>query len=246
MTQWWSVTTNDQLQGFGAKDITWQWSSDQQGTGAGCAHTVQVVPDPSSGITFTPLRLNFEAELGGALPAARTVKLRTGGGLAMPWTAQSDAWYIDVDPVAGDHAGSISVQPNTTMLNKGLHVSTLTVGGSAVNLPEGIAVEYMITSLTEAEDVPAPKALSLGPVYPQPIPLAGEARLLVRHSGALPLRVTVHDLLGRERAVLHEGVMADTDILYLRPAALGLTPGNYLLRVLSPEGQQSRLVTIIG
>ena len=244
-TRWWTVTTTDQLQGFGAKDITWQWSSDQQGTGTGCTRTVQVVPDPSFGIVLTPLRLYFEAELGGALPAAQTVKLWTGGGLAMPWTAQSDAWYMDIDPVAGDHAASISVQPNTTMLNKGLHLSTLTLGGSAVNLPKNIAVEYLISSLTEVIEQPMARTLSLGPVYPHPIPLGGEARILVRNRQGQPLRVTLHDLLGRERALLREGVTTDSDILYLRPAALGLSPGSYLLRVLSPEGQQSRLVTVV-
>ncbi|MBR9975228.1 MAG: hypothetical protein KFF77_06575 [Bacteroidetes bacterium] len=244
-TRWWTVTTNDQLQGFGAKDITWQWSSDQQGTGTGCTHTVQVVPDPSSGISFTPLRLFFEAELGGALPAAQTVKLWTGGGLSMPWTAQSDGWYIDIDPVAGDHTASIAVQPNTTMLNKGLHVSTLTLGGSAVNLPKGIVVDYLITSLTEVNEQPTARTLSLGPVYPHPIPLAGEARILLRNTQGQPLRVSLYDLLGRERALLREGVTTDSDVLYLRPATLGLSPGSYLLRVLSPEGQQSRLVTVV-
>jgi hypothetical protein len=244
-TRWWTVTTTDQLQGFGANDITWQWTSDQQGSSTGCTHTVQVVPDPSSGIVLTPLRLYFEAELGGALPAAQTVKLWTGGGLSMPWTAQSDGWYIDIDPVAGDQAGSIAVQPNTTMLNKGLHASTITVGGSAVNLPKNIAVDYLITSLTEVEEQPSARALSLGPVYPHPIPLAGEARILVRNPQGQPLRVTLHDLLGRERALLREGVTTDSDVLYLRPATLGLSPGSYLLRVLSPEGQQSRMVTIM-
>jgi len=137
------------------------------------------------------------------------------------------------------------VQPNTTMLNKGLHRSTLTVSGSAVNLPRGIAVEYVITSMTAVEDQPSARTLSLGPVYPHPIPVAGEARILLRNPQGHALRVTLHDLLGRERALLREGVTTDSDVLYLRPAALGLSPGSYLLRVLSAEGQQSRLVTVV-
>ncbi len=244
-TRWWTVTTTDQLQDFGAKDITWVWTSDQQGSGSGCTHVVQVIPDPSSGITLTPLRLYFEAELDGPLPAAQAVKLWTGGGLAMPWTAQSDTWYIDLAPVAGDHAADISVQPNTTMLNKGLHASTITLAGAAPNLPRRIAVDYMITSLTGISEQPAARTLTLGAVYPHPIPLDGEARLLLRSVTETPVRITLHDLLGRERALLRDDIISETDILILRPAALGLAPGSYLLRALTPAGMSSRMVTVV-
>ncbi|MBE0642487.1 MAG: T9SS type A sorting domain-containing protein [Bacteroidetes bacterium] len=244
-TRWWTVTTTDQLQGFGARDVTWVWSSDQQGSTGGCTHTVRVLPDPSSGIVLTPRRLYFEAESGSALPAAQSVKLWTGGGLPMPWTMQSDAWYIDIDPIAGDRTASIAVQPNTTLLNKGLHSSTITVGGAAGNPPRNITVDYMISSLTEVEGHPTARALSLGPVYPHPIPLAGEARILIRGPRGQSLRVTLHDLLGRERALLREGMTTEREILYLRPAALGLAPGVYLLRVHSTEGLQTRIVTVV-
>jgi hypothetical protein len=244
-TRWWTLSTDDALAAFGPHDITWKWSSDQQGSSADCRHTLQVVPDPSSGIVFTPLRLFFEAERGGALPPAQTVQLWTGGGLSMPWTTVSDSWYIDVNPTAGDRAAGIVVRPNTTMLNKGLHASTIAVGGSAVNLPRQIAVDYQITSLTDIKELPAASTPRLGPVYPHPIPLAGEARLLLRNPHLLPLRVTLHDVLGRERALLHKGQTSDNDILYLRPTALSLVPGSYLLRVLSPDGQQSRMVTVV-
>jgi hypothetical protein len=249
-TRWWTLGTTDQLQGFGAKDITWRWSSDQQGSGTGCTHRVLVIPDPSSGITFTPLRLYFEAELGGTLPMAQQVKLWTGGGLSMPWTSTSDTWYIDLAPMAGDHAASISVQPNTTVLNKGLHSSTITLAGSAPNLPQQIAVDYMITSLTGIEDPPHAQTLTLGAVYPHPIPMQGEARLLLRTNGqaiasGTRVRITLHDLLGRERAVLRDDIITETDILILRPAAMGLEPGNYLLRVLSPDGMSARMVTVV-
>lgn len=244
-TRWWTITTNDQLQGFGAKDITWQWRSDQQGQTVGCTHSVQIVPDPSSGIVLTPLRLYFEAERGAALPPAQSVRLWTGGGLSMPWTTMSDTWYIDIDPVSGDHAAAITVRPNTTMLNKGTHASTLTVSCSVMNHPRHIVVDYHMTSLTTVEEQASAQPLLLGPVYPHPIPLAGEARLLLGNPRMLPLRVTLHDMLGRERALLREGVITDIEVLYLRPTDIGLVPGSYLLRMLSPDGQQSRMVTVV-
>ncbi|MFA6234070.1 MAG: hypothetical protein WC824_07750 [Bacteroidota bacterium] len=243
--RWWTLTTTDQLTTFGPKDIQWQWSSTEQGIITGCTHTVQVVPNASGGIVFTPLHLYFEAELGGALPAAQNIELWTGGGLSMPWTAQSDAWYIDLDPVAGDHAATIAVRPNTTTLNKGMHESGITLAGSAQNLPKSIDVQYMITSLTGTGRAPSPSSLSLGPIYPHPIPLQGEARMLITAASGSTARITLHDLLGRERALLHDGLMTEGEVLILRPAVLGLESGSYLLRLLSPNGMQSRMVTVV-
>jgi hypothetical protein len=243
--RWWTLTTTDQLTTFGPKDIQWQWSSTEQGSVTGCTHSVQVVPNASGGIVFTPLHLYFEAELGGALPAAQNIELWTGGGLSMPWTAQSDTWYIDLDPVAGDHSATIAVRPNTTMLNKGMHESGITLAGSAQNLPKSIDVLYTITSLTGTGRAPTPSSLSLGPIYPHPIPLQGEARILITAAVGTTVRITLHDMLGRERALLHDGMMTDSETLIIRPAALGLEPGSYLLRLLSPSGMQSRMVTIV-
>ena len=88
------------------------------------------------------------------MPPSQQVTLWTGGGLAMPWSAQPDAWYIDVDPVSGDRAASLAVRPNTTLLGKGMHTSVLEVAGAAPNLPKRIAVDYLITSLTGSGDPP--------------------------------------------------------------------------------------------
>ncbi len=243
--RWWTLTITDQFSAFGSYDIAWQWKSDEQGTVTGCAHTVHIVGDPPGGIVFTPLHLYFEAELGGTLPQAQNIQLWTGSGLSMPWTAQSDTWYIDIDPVTGDHAATIAVRPNTTMLNKGMHASAIELAGSAQNLPKQIEVEYLITSLTSSGNTPAPSSLSLGPVYPHPISLQGEARLVITSTNGSTARITLHDLLGRERAVLHDGMITDSEVLILRPAALGLEPGSYLMRLLAPGGMQSRMVTVV-
>jgi hypothetical protein len=106
-------------------------------------------------------------------------------------------------------------------------------------------VEYLITSLTSSGNTPAPSSLSLGPVYPHPISLQGEARLVITSTNGSTARITLHDLLGRERAVLHDGMITDSEVLILRPAALGLEPGSYLMRLLAPGGMQSRMVTVV-
>jgi hypothetical protein len=243
--RWWTLTTTGQLSAFGPYQFNWQWRSDEQGPVTGCAHTVHLVPDASGVIVFTPLHLYFEAEMGGTLSAAQNIELWTGGGLSMPWTAQSNTWYIDLNPVAGDHAATIAVRPNTTILNKGMHSSMIELAGSAWNLPKAIDVQYLITSLTGTAVTPAPSSISLGPVYPHPIPMQGEARVIITSPSGSSARITLHDLLGRQRALLYEGVIADSEVLILRPPNLGLEPGIYLLRLLSPDGMRSRMVTVV-
>lgn len=69
--------------------------------------------------------------------------------------------------------------------------------------------------------------------------------MLLRNPSMLQLRVILHDLLGRVRAVLRDGVITESDILIIRPATHRLEPGSYLLRVASSEGVQSRMVTVM-
>ncbi len=206
---------------------------------------MQVVPDPSSGIVATPFRLYFEAELGGALPPSQQVTLWTGGGLAMPWSAQPDACYIDVDPVSGDRAASLAVRPNTTLLGKGMHTSALEVAGAAPNFPKRIAVDYLITSLTGSGDLPVAGELSLGPVYPHLIPLQGEARIFVSITEGESFQLALYDLLGRQRALHHEGGSTGTEVLILKPVSLGLEPGMYLLRLTSGRGIATRMIAVM-
>ncbi len=243
--RWWTLRTTDGSAGFGPHAIDWIWTSDAQGSVAGCSHTVQVVPGPSSGIEVTPLHLRFEAEMGGALPPAQTVKLWTGSGLAMPWAVQSDTWYIDADPVLGDHAADIAVRPNTTALGRGPHASTLEIGGSAPNTPKRIAVEYVIWRLTGTDGIRSPEAHRIGPVYPHPVPMDGEATIVLDVPPGTAVRLTLVDLLGRERAVLCEAAPSGGASVAFSPSRLHLSPGVYLLRLTSGQHTASRLVAVM-
>jgi hypothetical protein len=120
-TRWWTLKTTSALAGYGAYPVNFTWTSDEQGSITGCDHTVHILPDAPTGIVFTPLHLHFEAEKDAALPAAQYIQLWTGGGLSMPWTAQGGQWWLNADPVSGDHAARIAVQPNSTALPFGLH-----------------------------------------------------------------------------------------------------------------------------
>jgi hypothetical protein len=244
-TQWWTLTTADQLSSFGPYAINWIWRSEEQGRTTGCPDTVEIVPHASTGVEITPLHLFFEAEMGDPPPSVQTVRLWTSTGLAMPWTAQSDAWYMNVNPVTGDHAVQLSVQPNTTVLGKGMHASTLELGGVAPNLPKRIAVEYLITSLTATEPPSVPAALSLGPVYPHPVQLDGEARIVFKTPIGAKTSLVVYDLLGRKRAVLFANADDGQAVSILKPTELGLVPGIYLLQLSSDQQVTTRMVSVV-
>jgi hypothetical protein len=244
-TRWWLITPTSALTTLDPKQIGWIWASNEQGSGEGCAHTVQISPDNPPGIVLTPLHLRFEAERGGTLPTEQHIQLWTGGGLAMPWTAQPDTWYIDVNPVAGDHTAQLAVQPNTTALNKGMHVSSLEIAGTLPNLPKRIAVEYLITSLTGTHDAAAPAKLSLGPVYPHPIPIQSEARIIVNGSSGIAMRLALYDLLGRERAVIFDGVASGDEVPMPKPVSLGIGAGVYLLHVTTTHQMTTRMISVV-
>ncbi|MCZ7556253.1 MAG: hypothetical protein M5R41_07620 [Bacteroidia bacterium] len=244
-TRWWTLKTTPALADFGAYAVNFTWYSDEQGSSTGCDHTVHVLKDASGGMVFTPLHLHFEAEQNDPLPAAQHVQLWTGGGLSMPWIAQGGQWWLNADPVSGDHAARIAVQPNSTALPVGLHATALTIAGQAPNLPKDVAVTYLIKGLVGVES-PAPLiSFGLGPVWPQPVPLNGEARIPINVPAGEYVRIMLYDALGREVAVVKEGVMPEADsVLRIVPSALRLRPGMYFIRMIGAGAQATRAVVV--
>jgi hypothetical protein len=244
-TRWWSLRTTSALAGYGAYPVAFTWTSDEQGSVTGCDHTVHIVSEASSGIVFTPLHLHFEAKRNDPLPTAQYIQLWTGGGLSMPWTAQGGQWWLNADPVTGDHAARIAVQPNSTDLPIGLHSTALTIAGQAANLPKDVAVTYEIRGVLDTERRAAGRLYGMGPVWPLPVPLSGEARIGISAPPGEYVRITLYDALGREVAVLREGVQQDADaVLRIVPAALRLRPGMYFIRMIGAGRQATREVVV--
>jgi hypothetical protein len=244
VTRWWTLRTTSALSGFGAYPIRWTWRSDEQGGGEGCEHTVHIVPEASSGIVFTPLHLHFEAERNDPLPAAQYVDLWTGGGLSMPWTAQGGDWWLAADPASGDRAARLAVQPVSTALPIGWHATALTIAGQAPNLPRDIAVTYEIHAILSVQ-TPGERLLKLGEIWPQPVPLNGEARISVNVPAGEYVRIMLYDALGRELALLRDGVMPEAyAVLRITPSALRLQPGMYFIRMIVAGSQAVRGVVV--
>jgi hypothetical protein len=250
VTRWWTLRTTSALSGFGAYQIAWTWRSDEQGVGEGCEHAVHIVPEASSGIVFTPLHLHFEAKRNDPLPAAQYVDLWTGGGLSMPWTAQGGDWWLASDLASGDRAARLAVQPVSTALPIGWHATALTIAGQAPNLPRDIAVTYEIHGILSVQTPggrlqPGEHLLKLGEIWPQPVPLNGEARISVNIPPGEYARITLHDALGREVATLYDGMMLEADaVLRITPSALRMQPGMYFIRMIVAGSQAVRGVVV--
>ncbi|MBN1449313.1 MAG: T9SS type A sorting domain-containing protein, partial [Bacteroidetes bacterium] len=187
-----------------------------------------------------PLHLYFEAERGDVLPAEQHVRLWTGGGLAMPWTAQPSEWWLDARPVSGSQSAQIAVQPNSTMLDVGAHGAQLLLAATPEN--RRVEVTYVIRKSTGIGEPPAPGALTLE-AWPQPVPSGTRLHVRIGREEGRSCRLTLHDLLGRER-VSREVEYGRAESIDL--GAVRLAAGVYLLRAVSNEGTQAvRMITMV-
>jgi hypothetical protein len=239
-TRWWKITPTQALADSDPKLIRWQWKSGEQGAESGCERTIHIVPGNPPGIVLTPLHLRFEAERGGPLPAEQQVQLWTGGGLAMPWTAQPSAWWLDAQPVSGSGSAQISVQPSSTMLDLGAHGEQLLLAATPEN--RRVAVTYVIRKSTGIEESPTPGALTLD-AWPQPVPSGTRLHMRIGGEEGARCRLTLHDLLGRERMshAVESGRSVSLDL-----GVAQLTAGVYLLRAVSDNGTQAvRMISVV-
>ena len=145
-------------------------------------------------------------------------------------------WALDVSGSA----------PDTTLL------LTLPVGNDISAVREGPDGEAYVlvhsfggprrTLRLDAVGVAAEPEPAEAPVLsldgPNPF-LEGTGVTVTAHDGG-PVRLTLHDALGREVAVLLEADLAPGASRSVRVAGVGLSPGAYALRVVSPAGLATR------
>jgi hypothetical protein len=238
-TRWWKIIPTQAIADTAQKQIRWQWTSDQQGAQSGCERTMYLVPENPQRIVLTPLHLYFEAERGGTFPTEQRVQLWTGGGLVMPWTAQSSERWLDAQPVSGSQSAQIAVQPNSTQLAEGAHGAEILLASTPVN--RHVAVTYVIRKTTGIEDTPAPGALTLD-AWPQPVSSGMRLQVSIGGASGESIRLTLHDLLGRER-LSREVESGYTTTIHL--GAAQLTAGVYLLRAVSDGGAKAVCVIFV-
>ncbi len=95
---------------------------------------------------------------------------------------------------------------------------------------------------TAAEETPETTTRVLGNAHPNPT--AVDVRFSMSLATAESVRLTVHDLLGREVAVLHDGPLATGETIVTASMA-GLPAGRYLVRAVGETFAETRSLTVV-
>lgn len=98
----------------------------------------------------------------------------------------------------------------------------------------------MVTDVDEAETLPA--AFGLDSVYPNPF--NDRASATIRIDRIAPVQISLVDMLGRERLRKDLGTLSVGDHTISLESA-GLEAGSYLVRVLSEDRSDTRMVTVV-
>lgn len=214
----------------------------------GCTHQIGLSSTITRDVVFTPLRLQFEAERNGPLPAAQTAQVWTAGAAPIEWSATPSLPWLDALPAMTQGPGSIVVRPNSTDLSVASHTAVIHIGSGQPS-SRGITVFYRITDGTSSTP---PVAVSLDGMhaYPNPYSPGSHGMLHIRLSDALrdaaePLHCSIHDLLGRE---LHHVVVGKEDtrngVLSLRFASSPMQAGPVLLTVRGARHRATMLLML--
>ncbi|MBR9976134.1 MAG: T9SS type A sorting domain-containing protein [Bacteroidetes bacterium] len=114
----------------------------------------------------------------------------------------------------------------------------------------GSAADFLgLTGITSVAGPAAmPDIAMVTDVYPHPVPTGGAAHIRISGTPAgtalREVRASIHDLLGREVALLYEGMVSEAgQVLQLSPA--GLAAGTYLLRVASGTRVETRPLLLL-
>jgi alpha-tubulin suppressor-like RCC1 family protein len=134
-------------------------------TSQSLAVTMFMAPAPS--IVLTPSRVAFAAQIGAAIPAARSVAVTNGGGGALGGLALGATTYHGTATNwlnAALSGTTLSIDPKTSLLSVG--VDTAFVPVTATNAPNSPRVDTVVFTITQGPVISAtPKTLTFTATY---------------------------------------------------------------------------------
>ena len=203
----WLLEPNPNALQPGTDTVRWVWNCGGLPETAACAHVITLLASSPDAVVYSPWLLRFRAERNGAPPAAQEIRLWTGGMARMPWQLSGGAWWLSYAPASGSDTARVSVAPISTALAEGTHSSALDLTAQPGSSPTGITVLYEITAGTGISAAPSVSAVELGQSYPNPVSIShgGAARISFTLAMASHATLRMHDMLGREVAVLADG-----------------------------------------
>jgi extracellular elastinolytic metalloproteinase len=147
---------------------------------------------------------------------------------------------LNADTLLYDGANSVAIW--TAFAKRGLGYSadqgssaSVTDGTEAFDLPPGVIVS--------TEDGALPGGFTLTAAYPNPF--TAQARFALEVAQAQPVTVAVYDVMGREVARLHDGVLAAGTRHAFEIDGAALAAGVYLVRVRGEDFAETRRITLL-
>ncbi len=117
----------------------------------------------AAALAVTPASLSFEAQPGGANPAAQNLQISNAGPGAMSFSVScADSW-LSCSPASGSAPASVAVSVNIAGLSEGLHNGSVVVSSAeAANSPLTVPVSLNITS---GGNTPPPAPVLISPPH---------------------------------------------------------------------------------
>ncbi len=205
--------------------------------GIDAATGAPAIPLPSPSAVFTQALAGEAVEVGLVFPDL--------GGPIWGWTLAETADWIEPSATFGTTPGIVTLTLTRATGNEAVQTAVvdlvLTYEGYSLSLPVPVELRTGVSTAEEPEVV-LPTAVSLEQNFPNPF--AQTTRLAFSLPQAMPVTLTVFDVLGREVAVLVDGVLS-AGVHELETRAAGLPSGVYLYRLTTPEVETTRRMTIV-
>lgn len=150
-------------------------------------------------------------------------------------------------PTSGGSLGVYDAATGETSLLD-LDVSDLTVFDgrlffSGFDIEHGVELWAYSAPAVSVDPGASPDAVTLSPAFPNPT--RGTATLSLTLTEPQRVRVSAHDLLGREIVVLHDGPLSVGTAHLLMLDATGLPVGIYFVRAVGETFSETRRVTVV-
>jgi len=131
------------------------------------------------------------------------------------------------------------------MLNETLTLSHRVVASDGQTFSASLTYDLTLTrgAITATEQETVPVAFDLSPIYPNPF--NPEARFTLTMAQTQPVRVALYDALGREVAVLHEGLLASGQPHAFALQGHALPNGVYLIQATGATFSATRQAMLV-
>ncbi|MCC6537425.1 MAG: hypothetical protein IT162_07750, partial [Bryobacterales bacterium] len=175
-------------------------------------------PPVTPQLTPSPASLSFDAQTGGAAPAARSVNIVSTTGAALAFSAASNQAWLAVTPNSGSTPGTVSVSVNPAGLAAGVYNGAITLTPPAPSV---------------AISIPVTLTVAAAPVTPQLSPSPATLAFEAQAGGAAPTPRTL-TVTSTTAAVLAFTAVSNHAWLSVTPNS-GSTPGSLSVSV-NPAG----------